>query len=502
MKFVPQLESGDIVGNRYRIMHVIGVGGMSRVYLAEDLKLSGKKWALKESIVRHKTGIQMEEEAALLIKLSHPRLPRIVDFLLSSENDYCYLVMDYIAGIHLDQYVKALDRPLSLKQLIDIGMKVCEGLHYLHSQEPPIIHRDIKPSNLLIDSEGEVRFIDFGIARSYKQEQVEDTVKLGTVGFASPEQYGGMQSDGRSDLYSLGAVLLFLGTNCRYSELTEEAKEILYKRGYSELLPVITALMRQNPNERYKSADELMKILQHMKQKQDVPNKTLTVESSTSKSNVIAVSGVASGVGVTHTAIAISHVLASHGYRVAIVELVQESTSFERIFSIVEDYVYPEQSKSSYMNINHVYYAKKPSRAEYMRLLTENYDYVVCDLGRSQSTYLQEEFMRADLAILVAPAAEWRREDILSFVGSSPPMLKREWHCVVPLATSVITGQIERELSHTVHALPLCEDPFDPANSMKEAVSSLREHWLMPRRKRHTSITAWLHRRKGKGKDE
>ncbi|MNJ38521.1 Serine/threonine-protein kinase pkn5 [compost metagenome] len=154
-----------------------------------------------------------------------------------------------------------MNNPLSLNQLVDIGVKACEGLHYLHSQEPPIIHRDIKPSNLLIDEEGEVRFIDFGIARSYKQEQVEDTIKLGTVGFASPEQYGGIQTDGRSDLYSLGAVLLFLGSNCRYSELTEEAKEVFGKRGYSELLPVITALMRQNPNERYQSADELMMTL-------------------------------------------------------------------------------------------------------------------------------------------------------------------------------------------------------------------------------------------------
>ncbi|MNJ38520.1 CobQ/CobB/MinD/ParA nucleotide binding domain protein [compost metagenome] len=214
---------------------------------------------------------------------------------------------------------------------------------------------------------------------------------------------------------------------------------------------------------------------------------------------MIAVSGVASGVGVTHTAIAIAHVLASHGYRVATVELVQEATSFERIFSIVEDCVYPEHSRSSYMNINHVYYAKKPSRAEYMRLLTENYDYVVCDLGTSHSTYLQEEFMRADLAILVAPAAEWRREDVLRFVRSSPPMLEREWHCVVPFATSAITGQMQRELSHAVHAIPICEDPFDPEDSMKQAVASLHEQWLLPRRKLHTSITAWLHRRKGKG---
>jgi serine/threonine-protein kinase len=517
LKFIPQLAAGDVVGGRYRILRVIGLGGMSRVYLADDLKLSGKQWAIKESGVSDATGRALEEEASLLIKLSHPRLPRIVDFLWSSERQHCYLVMDYIQGIHLDQYLRERRKPISAKQLGLIGLKIGEGLHYLHSQVPPIIHRDIKPSNLLIDEDEEVRFVDFGIARSYKQDQAMDTVKLGTVGFAAPEQFIGTQSDGRADLYSLGAVLLFLGTGCKYSELTREAEQLFSKRGYSILLPIVHTLMQPNPEDRYSSADMLItslqqqliqkeasskKVEQQETQREYASQKIAVTSKYTTKSNLIAVSGVASGVGVTHTAVAIAHTLSNMRYRVALIELDPASIAFDRIFSIVEGDKHSEGSQVMELRINRTSYFKHPTRTQYIELLSQSYDYIVCDLGTSANRYLQEEFMRADIALIVAAASEWRRADLMNYVKLNSVMLKREWICIVPFAPPSVIKLLRRELICAVHPLPLETDPYEPGEEMKSAITAMLEQWLIPRRRLTTSIMFWWNRNRAKRRKE
>ncbi|HEY4391976.1 MAG TPA: serine/threonine-protein kinase, partial [Paenibacillus sp.] len=256
MPHIAMLAEGDVIAGRYRIERLIGQGGMSHVYLAADLKLPGKLWAIKEMTDRVPREMQLEEEAALLIAMNHHRLPRIVDFWSSETGDHSYLVMDYIEGVHLDQYVRKLGSSFKPETLIGIGMQICEGLHYLHSRKPPIIHRDLKPSNLLIDSKGEIRFVDFGIARKFRPNGIEDTIKLGTIGFAAPEQYGGRQSDGRADLYSLGAVLLYLGTHCKYMECTSEAMTLLAKNGFSRLAPVIEKLLHSHPEERFQTSQD------------------------------------------------------------------------------------------------------------------------------------------------------------------------------------------------------------------------------------------------------
>ncbi|MEC0139276.1 serine/threonine-protein kinase, partial [Paenibacillus macerans] len=252
---MPQLAPGDLLAGRYSIERVAGQGGMSRVYLASDLKLPGKVWAVKESQAAAGHSVLVAQEAELLISLNHPRLPRIVDFIQEGGTGYSYIVMDYIEGEHLDRYVKTREGRMPTETLIRFGLQIAEGLHYLHTHRPPVIHRDVKPSNLLVDGKGQVRFIDFGIARTYSPDKAEDTVQLGTVGFAAPEQYGGSQSDGRADLYSLGAVLLYLGTGCKCSAWTQEAEECLRGRGHGALLPVLERLLQQRPEARYASAE-------------------------------------------------------------------------------------------------------------------------------------------------------------------------------------------------------------------------------------------------------
>ncbi|MBM7563358.1 serine/threonine-protein kinase [Paenibacillus sacheonensis] len=207
------LENGTLIGDRYRIHGRIGKGGMGEVYAAEDTRLHGKIRALKVSRAPEAGGQRSAEEAGMLMRLDHPHLPLIVDYFPAAENGgYEVLVMDYIDGMTLQTYLEQQDGCIPASKAIDIGMQLAEALAYLHERQPAIIHRDLKPTNVMIDHGGFVRLIDFGIAREFKPGQTKDTVTLGTPGFAAPEQEGNQQSDARTDVFGLGALLHYLLT--------------------------------------------------------------------------------------------------------------------------------------------------------------------------------------------------------------------------------------------------------------------------------------------------
>ncbi|WP_313640914.1 serine/threonine-protein kinase, partial [Paenibacillus sp.] len=194
MHFETKLKIGQVIDDRYRITGQIGSGGMSLVYVANDLRLKGKRWAVKESLCLDELHSDIQAEANMLITLDHPRLPRIVDFYLPDKEGYSYLIMDYIEGVSLSQLMKDNPGPMPSEFIIQIAKQLLEVFQYLHGHHPPIIYRDLKPSNIMLTLQKELMLIDFGIARSYRHGISEDTVKLGTVGFAAPEQYGRGQS--------------------------------------------------------------------------------------------------------------------------------------------------------------------------------------------------------------------------------------------------------------------------------------------------------------------
>ena len=208
------LEIGSVIDGKYKILNVVGKGGMSVVYLAMNER-ANKQWAIKE--VR-KDGMQSFEvvkqnlvaETDLLKKLNHPHLPSIIDVI--DCDDTFLIVMDYIEGNPLS---KALETSGAQNQddVIEWAKQLCDVLGYLHSRKPPIIYRDMKPSNVMLKPDGNVMLIDFGTAREFKSTSVADTTCLGTQGYAAPEQFGGHgQTDARTDIYCLGATMYHLVT--------------------------------------------------------------------------------------------------------------------------------------------------------------------------------------------------------------------------------------------------------------------------------------------------
>ncbi|WML54919.1 serine/threonine-protein kinase [Neobacillus sp. PS3-12] len=184
---------GSVIEGKYEILKLIGQGGMSKVYLAMDKRLN-KQWAVKEIEKRgrdqHKDVIIQSAiaEANLIKKLDHPALPRIVDII--DNGQVIYVIMDYIEGEPLS---KIIDEYGAQHQdlVIDWAKQLCDVLDYLHTRAPSIIYRDMKPANVMLRPDGNVKLIDFGIAREYKEQNLADTVSLGTKGYAAPEQFGG-----------------------------------------------------------------------------------------------------------------------------------------------------------------------------------------------------------------------------------------------------------------------------------------------------------------------
>ena len=261
------LKIGSVVDGKYKILNEIGHGGMSTVYLAINEK-ANKPWAIKEvrKSLRRDFDILRQSlilETDMLKKLSHKNLPSIVDVIDSDEN--FLIVMDYIEGNTLEKLVNE-NGAYPQEDVVDWVVQLCDVLQYLHERPKPIIYRDMKPSNVMLKSDGSVVLIDFGTAREFKEYNTEDTIALGTQGYAAPEQFGGMgQTDARTDIYCLGATMYHLLTGHNPSKPPYEMYPIRKWNAAlsSGLEKVILKCTRKNPEDRYQSAKELMYALKH-----------------------------------------------------------------------------------------------------------------------------------------------------------------------------------------------------------------------------------------------
>ena len=261
------LEIGSVVDGKYKILNKIGQGGMSVVYLAMNER-ANKPWAIKEI---RKDGVSNYEvvkqnliaEPDILKRLNHPNLPSIID-VIDCEDTFL-IVMDYIEGKPLSEALKR-EGAQPQEKVIEWAKQICDVLGYLHSRKPPIIYRDMKPSNVMLRPDGNIMIIDFGTAREYKSSSIADTTCLGTQGYAAPEQFGGHgQTDGRTDIYCLGATLYHLLTGHNPCLPPYEMYPIRQWNPNlsSGLEQIILKCTQKNPNDRYQTCAELMYALEH-----------------------------------------------------------------------------------------------------------------------------------------------------------------------------------------------------------------------------------------------
>ena len=214
-----ELATGQILNNRYRIIRLLGTGGMGAVYFARDPVLN-RNVAIKQlqadpitgQLTTERIQVQFQREAQILASLHHPNLPRVTDYF--AEDNLHYLVMDYVEGQTLQELLQASPNGLAEEQVLDLADQLLSALEYIHAHH--LIHRDIKPANIRRTPDGRIFLVDFGLAKPHDPENPHTTAMihgLGTPEYSPPEQYDpASHTDERSDLYSLGATLYHLLT--------------------------------------------------------------------------------------------------------------------------------------------------------------------------------------------------------------------------------------------------------------------------------------------------
>ncbi|MEK6303671.1 MAG: protein kinase [Acidobacteriota bacterium] len=211
-----QLEPGTLLLDRYSIVHRVGGGGMGSVYQARDKRLAERLCAVKEMIEmfadqaqRAKAVEDFKREAEVLAQLDHPSIPTVFDYFI--ESGRYYLVMRWIGGGDLADQMRLRQGVIEESIVTKWAIQICDVLHYIHQQRPPIIYRDLKPANLMLDDKtGRVMLVDFGIARIVRPTE-KGVTAIGTMGYAPPELFAG-KVEPRSDIYSLGATMFHMLT--------------------------------------------------------------------------------------------------------------------------------------------------------------------------------------------------------------------------------------------------------------------------------------------------
>lgn len=260
-----EIQPGSYLLDHYKILNQIGRGGMSTVYLAYD-ELRDKSVAVKvasnANIMSFDSIVQsLNAEVDILKRLVHPYLPRIYDVI--EKSNMMVIIMDFIEGRPLQSIINECGA-LPEDQVVKIGKQLCEALKYIHSLVPPIIYRDMKPSNIMVRPNGDIMLIDFGSAKEYDSHATSDTVCLGTMGYAAPEQFGGMgQSDARTDIYGLGVTLYHAVTGFNPAEPPYEIRPIRDTNPAlsRELEFIISKSTQRDPDERFQTVDEMLYCL-------------------------------------------------------------------------------------------------------------------------------------------------------------------------------------------------------------------------------------------------
>lgn len=259
---------GDIVlGGRYEILKVIHTSGMSNVYMVADKSL-GKNWCLKE-IIKSEAGKNKVEyrsliqEANIMKSLSHSGIPRIVT--MEEDGDSVFIIMDYVDGLSIKNWIQRKGR---IKEDVAVNWmkQICSVMIYLHNRKKPIFYRDMKPDNVMIQSDGNIKVVDFGISVVITEDNKLIKEALGTRGYAAPEQKKrGLPYDLRSDIYAMGKTLYYMLTGVNPGLVEDNLKGIreIDSSLSMGLDTIIKKCIEEDVEKRYQSVEELLYDLQN-----------------------------------------------------------------------------------------------------------------------------------------------------------------------------------------------------------------------------------------------
>lgn len=246
------------IANEYELMACLVESSDKAIYLVRSHK------DLKPYIVKCTSEACMEDLASeffLLKSLSHKGLPRVVKYF--KHDGYNFMIREFISGANLYDHIRS-NGFLSVEKCMDVMLQLCDILSYLHKQNPPVIHRDIKPQNIILTEEGDCRLIDLGISRRFKNQESRDTVFMGTEITAAPEQFGFLQTDMRSDIYSLGVLMFFLLTgSLNIKRLPDCAIS-------GDIKAIIAKCVEFSPEKRFSSVEQLRSKLLALKNPQRI----------------------------------------------------------------------------------------------------------------------------------------------------------------------------------------------------------------------------------------
>lgn len=264
-------NSGDIISQRYRILGILGQGGSGTTYLAANLE-SDEKVALKALSLSRMSDWKMlelfEREAKVLAQLNNPGIPRYIEYFHTdtTEDRGFYIVQQLAEGKSLAALIEDGYRTTEA-EVKQIAAKILEILIYLHTQAPPVIHRDIKPQNIIFKNQSEIFLVDFGaVQNTYYTTFMRGSTVVGTYGYMAPEQFRG-QAEPATDLYSLGATLLFLLTHRSPADLPNDGLKIDF-RVRLEISEVfadwLEKMLEPDVESRFKSAQDALRELQNL----------------------------------------------------------------------------------------------------------------------------------------------------------------------------------------------------------------------------------------------
>lgn len=263
------LECGDtILNGRYKILTVMHTGGMSNVYMVSDSNL-GKSWCLKEIKKSEAGKDQIEyksliQEANIMKSLNHSSIPRITT--IEQDGDSIFIIMDYVDGINMKTFLSRKGR-VDQDVAVSWMKQICQVMIYLHNRKHPIFYRDMKPDNIIIQNDGNIKLIDFGISIVIREKNQKIGRALGTKGYAAPEQ---SKSDNvcdlRSDIYGMGMTMYYMLTGLNPNQIPRGRLKPIRQIDSSisiGLENIVTKCIQRDPNDRYQDCEELLYDLQN-----------------------------------------------------------------------------------------------------------------------------------------------------------------------------------------------------------------------------------------------